>query len=173
MYDGSALPLADNIALTADIVAMAHQTGVSVEAELGYVGYHGGAASRMTDPAEVAQFWAQTRVDALAVSVGNDHLMPEPGAEIDLGHLARIAAAAPGLPLVLHGGSGISHALRAQIARETTVCKFNIGTELRQAFGRALRAALLDDALFDRNLILQSTAPAMQVAAQLAIRSLR
>jgi fructose-bisphosphate aldolase, class II len=173
MYDGSALPLAENIALTADITAMAHRAGVSVEAELGYVGYHGGAPSRMTDPAEVAQFWAETRVDALAVSVGNDHLMPNPGAEINLEQLALIAASAPGLPLVLHGGSGIAHPLRAQIARETTVCKFNIGTELRQAFGRALRAALQDEALFDRNLILQSTAPALQAAAQAAIQSLR
>jgi fructose-bisphosphate aldolase, class II len=173
MFDGSTLPLSENIGLTAEIAAMAHQAGVSVEAELGYVGYHGGAASRMTDAGEVAQFWAQTRVDALAVSVGNDHLMPEPGAEIDLGQLQRIGAAVPGLPLVLHGGSGIAPSLRAQIARETTVCKFNIGTELRQAFGQALRAALRDDALFDRNLILQSTAPALQAAAHTAIRSLR
>jgi fructose-bisphosphate aldolase, class II len=173
MFDGSALPLAENIALTAEIVAMAHKAGVSVEAELGYVGYHGGAASRGTDPAEVAQFWAQTRVDALAVSVGNDHLMPAPGAEINLAQLALIATAAPGLPLVLHGGSGIAPALRARIAHETNVCKFNIGTELRQAFGQALRATLAaDPALFDRNLILQTTTPAVQAAAQAAIRSL-
>ena len=173
MFDGSALPLADNFALTAEIAAMAHRAGVSVEAELGYVGYHGGAASRGTDPAEVAQFWAQTRVDALAVSVGNDHLMPEPGAEIDLTALAAMAKAAPGLPLVLHGGSGIAPAQRMQIARQTTVCKFNIGTELRQTFGRTLRAVLAaDPALFDRNLILQATAPALQAAAQAAIRSM-
>lgn len=173
MFDGSALPLVENIALTADIVAMAHAAGVSLEAELGYVGYHGGAASRGTKPDEVAQFWAQTRVDALAVSVGNDHLMPVPGAAIDLTALAAIGLAAPGLPLVLHGGSGIAPALRARIARETNVCKFNIGTELRQAFGRALRETLAaDTALFDRNLILQTTVPQMQAAAQAAIRSL-
>jgi fructose-bisphosphate aldolase, class II len=173
MFDGSALPLDQNIALTAEIAQMAHAAGVSVEAELGYVGYHGGAASRMTDPAEVARFAVETRVDALAVSVGNDHLMPEPGAEIDLGQLDLIAAAAPNLPLVLHGGSGIDHALRARIARETTVCKFNIGTELRQAFGASLRGVLSDDpAVFDRNLILRATMPQVQVAAEAAIRSL-
>lgn len=173
MYDGSALPLADNIALTADIVALAHAAGVSVEAELGYVGYHGGAASRGTHPDEVAQFQAATGVDALAVSVGNDHLMPAPGAVIDLSALSAIAAAAPGLPLVLHGGSGISAGLRARIARETAVCKFNIGTELRQAFGIALRNVLAaDPALFDRNLMLQATAPSLQSAAERAIVSL-
>ena len=173
MFDGSALPLAENIALTAEIASMAHRAGVSIEAELGYVGYHGGAASRGTDPAEVAQFWAATRVDALAVSVGNDHLMPTPGADINLDQLALIAAAAPGLPLVLHGGSGIAPALRARIAQQTTVCKFNIGTELRQTFGRSLRGVLAaDPALFDRNLILQATAPALQAAAQAAIRSM-
>ncbi len=174
MYDGSALPLAENIALTADIVAMAHAAGVSVEAELGYVGYHGGAASRGTQPDEVAHFWAQTRVDALAVSVGNDHLMPAPGAVIDLDQLALIAAAAPGLPLVLHGGSGIAPALRAQIAQQTAVCKFNIGTELRQAFGAALCDVLAaDPTLYDRNLILQATTPGMTAAAVAAIRSLQ
>lgn len=173
MYDGSALPLADNIALTADIVALAHAAGVSVEAELGYVGYHGGAASRGTHPDEVAQFRAATGVDALAVSVGNDHLMPAPGAVIDLSALSAIAAAAPGLPLVLHGGSGISAGLRARIARETAVCKFNIGTELRQAFGIALRNVLAaDPALFDRNLMLQATAESLQSAAERAIVSL-
>lgn len=173
MYDGSALPLADNIALTADIVALAHAAGVSVEAELGYVGYHGGAASRGTHPDEVAQFRAATGVDALAVSVGNDHLMPAPGAVIDLSALSAIAAAAPGLPLVLHGGSGISAGLRARIARETAVCKFNIGTELRQAFGIALRNVLAaDPALFDRNLMLQATAASLQSAAERAIVSL-
>lgn len=173
MFDGSALPLAENIALTAAIARMAHAAGVSVEAELGYVGYHGGAASRMTDPAEVARFAAETGVDALAVSVGNDHLMPAPGAEIDLAQLALIGAAAPDLPLVLHGGSGVSHDLRARIARETTVCKFNIGTELRQAFGAALRDVLAaDDSVFDRNLILARTMPQVQAAATRAIRSL-
>jgi fructose-bisphosphate aldolase, class II len=173
MFDGSALPLEENIAQTAGIAAMAHKAGVSVEAELGYVGYHGGAASRMTDPEEVARFARETQVDALAVSVGNDHLMPTPGAEIDLYHLTLIAQAAPGLPLVLHGGSGIAPALRARIARETSVCKFNIGTELRQAFGASLRGVLAGDpGLYDRNLILRATMPQMQAAAEAAIRSL-
>ncbi len=172
MYDGSALPFLENIARTAEVVAMAHAQGVSVEGELGYVGYHGGAASLGTDPAQIAQFQAETCVDALAVSIGNSHLMTTPGAEIDWPRLRAIQAAAPTLPLVLHGGSGLDPALRRRLARETTVCKFNIGTELRQAFGAALRQALADPARFDRNQILSDTIAPMTLAARRAIASL-
>lgn len=173
MYDGSALPLGENIARTAEIVALAHRQGVSVEAELGYVGYHNGAASQGTDPGEVARFARETGVDALAVSVGNSHLMTSTEAVVDLIHLRAIQDAAPGLPLVLHGGSGLALPLRRQLARSTSVCKVNIGTELRMAFGTALRATLASDPdRFDRNLILRDTIAPVTAAAQLALRSL-
>lgn len=173
MYDGSKLPLAENIARTAEIVAYAHGLGVSVEAELGFVGYAGGVQSAGTDPREVAGFVAATGVDALAVSVGNNHLMQAPGAAIDRELLRAIEAACPGLPLVLHGGSGIAAAERLALARETAVCKFNIGTEMRMAFGAALRAALAQDlALFDRNQILAATIAPMMVAARGVIATL-
>lgn len=173
MYDGSALPLQQNIDQTAAIVAMAHRQGVSVEAELGYVGYQAGAASRATDPQQAALFAAATGVDALAVSVGNTHLMTTPDARIDLAALHAMAKAAPDLPLVLHGGSGIAPSQRSLIAGQTTVCKFNIGTELRLAFGLALRAALqrMPD-VFDRIAILSATMPDVQAAAGLAIQSI-
>ena len=173
MYDGSALGLAENIDRTAEIVALAHRQGVSVEAELGYVGYFGGAVSQGTDPAQVAVFAQETGVDALAVSVGNSHLMTRPDAGIDQRHLRAIQAAAPDLPLVLHGGSGIPTALRRQLARDTSVCKFNIGTELRMEFGRALRASLArDPARFDRNQLLSDTIAPMITAARAAIGGL-
>lgn len=173
MYDGSALPLAENIARTAEVVAMAHAHGVSVEGELGFVGYANGAASLGTDPAEVARFAAETGVDALAISIGNNHLMMAPGAEVDWSRLHAIEAAAPLLPLVLHGGSGLAPDLRAKLAAETHVCKFNIGTELRQAFGAALRASLArDPARFDRIQILADTIAPLTEAARTAIRSL-
>ena len=173
MYDGSRLPLAENIARTAEVVAMAHARGVSVEGELGFVGYHGGAASQGTDPAQVARFRAETGVDALAVSVGNAHLMTEAGAEVDWPRLRAIQAAAPALPLVLHGGSGLAPELRRRIARDTTVAKFNIGTELRQAFGAALRQAVLrDPGRFDRNQLLAEVVEPVRKAARRAIASL-
>jgi fructose-bisphosphate aldolase, class II len=173
MYDGSALPLAENIARTAEITAMARAHGVSVEAELGYVGYHGGAQSLGTDPGQVARFLAETGVDALAVSVGNSHLMTSPDAAIDWPRLAAIQAAAPGLPLVLHGGSGLAPDLRRQLARDTTVAKFNIGTELRMAFGQALRATLAAHPdRFDRVQILREVIDPVTAAARQAIASL-
>jgi len=172
MYDGSALPLSQNIDLTAQIVALAHAAGVSVEAELGNVGYAEGAASALTDPEEVARFRAATRIDALAVAIGNTHLMQAPDAVIDADRLAAIAASAPDLPLVLHGGSGIATADRHRLA-QGTICKFNIGTELRQTFGAALRQELATHPeRFDRIQILSATMPAMERAARAAIRSL-
>jgi fructose-bisphosphate aldolase class II len=173
MYDGSALSFAENVSDTAEIASFAHRHCVSVEAELGYVGYHQGSASRGTDPAEVARFASETGVDALAVSVGNSHLMTAPGATVDLAALAAMAAAAPGLPLVLHGGSGIAPDQRRLIAARTTVCKFNIGTELRIAFGAALRDAVTRDPdRFDRIAILSEVIDPMVTAARAAIRSL-
>ncbi|MBD1205651.1 MAG: class II fructose-bisphosphate aldolase [Rhodobacteraceae bacterium] len=173
MYDGSALPLAENIARTAEIATLAHAAGVSIEAELGYVGYAQGAASLGTDPAEVARFAQETGVDALAISIGNTHLMTEARAEVDEDRLAAIMAAAPGLPLVLHGGSGLPLPLRRRLARDTTIAKVNIGTELRMAFGQSLRATLAaDPAVFDRIAILRATMGPLEDAARLAIASL-
>lgn len=173
MYDGSALPLDDNIARTAEIAQMAHQLGVSIEAELGFVGYDQGAPSRGTDPAQVAPFWRATGVDALAVSVGNNHLMHDHSAQIDQDLLRAMAAAAPDLPLVLHGGSGLAPDLRRHLARSTTLCKFNIGTELRRTFGTALRQTLADDPkAFDRITLLRATMEPMTTAARAIIANL-
>lgn len=173
MYDGSALPLAENIARTAEVEALAHAAGVSIEAELGYVGYAQGAASHGTDPDQVARFAQETGVDALAISIGNTHLMTEARAEVDMPRLTAIMAAAPTLPLVLHGGSGLPLPLRHALARDTTVAKVNIGTELRMAFGQSLRAALAaDPAVFDRNAILRATIGPLEQAARGAISSL-
>ncbi|MGB2295380.1 MAG: class II fructose-bisphosphate aldolase, partial [Candidatus Puniceispirillum sp.] len=67
---------------------------------------------------------------------------------------------------VLHGGSGIPRAVRNDLARSTAICKFNIGTELRQQFGVALRQTLEDNPdQFDRIAILSSVMPSMQKAA--------
>ena len=172
MYDGSALPLAENITRSAEVALMARAHGVGAEAELGFVGYADGVASTGTDPGQVAQFWRETGVDALAISVGNVHLMQDADAQIDLARLGAIIAAAPNLPLVLHGGSGLAPDLRRSLAR-TAVCKFNIGTELRMAFGQALRASVnRDPARFDRIALLSETEGPVTAAARHAIASL-
>ena len=171
LYDGSALPLAQNIEVTQRVVDMAHAAGVSVEAELGVVGYAGGKASTATDPAEAVAL-AATGIDALAVSVGNVHLMTEAQAVIDFNALRAIGAAVPDLPLVLHGGSGIAPAVRRRIVAETSVRKFNIGTELRQVFGAALRGAVAEPAIYDHIGILRQTVPPLTEAARGVIRGL-
>jgi fructose-bisphosphate aldolase class II len=173
MYDGSRLPFAENLARTAAIARMAHAAGVSCEGELGFVGYAGGAASVGTDPAEAAEFAAETAVDALAVSVGNVHLQTAATGGIDETRLRAIAAATP-VPLVIHGGSGVPFDQRRRLAATTSVCKFNIGTELRQAFGKALRQVLAEaPGRFDRIEILAATEPELTRAARPILRGLR
>ena len=172
MFDGSRLPLDDNIALTAAVAAAAHAAGVSCEGEVGFVGYAGGAASTGTDPEEAARFVRETGVDALAVSVGNLHLSRQEGAGLDMARIRAIEAAT-GVALVIHGGSGVPRAERPALASGTRVCKVNIGTELRQVCGRALRDAVMrDPARFDRLEILRETEGPVTEAARAVIRDL-
>lgn len=172
MLDGSALPLAENIALTAQASALAHAAGASCEGEIGFVGYAGGAGSEGTDPDEAARFARETAVDAMAVSVGNLHLQQAAGGPLDEGRLAAISAAT-GVPLVIHGGSGVPHDQRQRLARDSHICKFNIGTELRQSFGAALRGVLARDAeVFDRLAILSATEPEIEATARRVIAEL-
>jgi fructose-bisphosphate aldolase, class II len=172
MYDGSRKSLAENISLTAEVVRAAHAAGVSCEGEIGFVGYAGGAGSEGTDPAEAAEFARETGVDAMAVSVGNLHLQERPGAGLDRARIAAIGALTD-VPLVIHGGSGVAPSERAEIAAQTTVCKFNIGTELRMAFGVALREAVAADAdRFDRIALLRETEGPVMAAARAVIRGL-
>jgi fructose-bisphosphate aldolase class II len=173
MFDGSRLPLEENIAQTKAIVEMAHAAGVSCEGEIGFVGYSEGAASEGTDPDEAARFAAETGVDAVAVSIGNVHLQTDQAAEIDRDRLARIEAVID-VPLVIHGGSGLPHDLRRDLARKSSICKFNIGTELRMTFGTALRetmAARPD--VFDRVALLSAVEEPLTQKAREVIRGLR
>lgn len=166
MIDGSSLPLAENIRLTNQVSARARPAGVSVEGEIGFVGYANGRHSRMTSPADAARFEAECDVDALAISVGNVHLQRETSDGIDLDALTAVEAVTT-VPLVLHGASGIPPAMRATLAREHRVRKFNVGTELRQAFGAALRQSLADQpSSFDRIELLRPTIAAVRDAAR-------
>jgi fructose-bisphosphate aldolase class II len=172
MIDGSKLPLGENIALTRHVVEIAHRAHVSVEGEVGVVGYVDGRPSAPTAPGDAQRFDAESGADALAISVGNVHLSTEKTSGIDFDALGAIEAVTR-LPLVLHGGSGIPIALRRRLARETRVKKFNIGTELRMAFGRALRRTLNDHpAHFDRNQILAETIAPVREEAKVILRAL-
>ena len=173
MYDGSSKPLTQNIDETAGITEMAHVVGASCEGEIGFVGYAGGAASNGTDPNEAAKFAAETGVDAMAISVGNVHLQQNKDGQLDSKRIAEIEALTQ-VPLVIHGGSGVPTDQRTVLARTTHICKFNIGTELRMAFGAALRKAVNDDPdRFDRLQILSETHAPLVDATRLVLRGLK
>lgn len=145
MIDGSHLPYRENVEITRRAVAMAHEQGAWVEAEL--VGTAGdedvsgdATASAMTDPEVVGDFIAQTGIDALAVAVGNVHGFTTVEPQIDLQRLEAIHAAA-GIPLVLHGASGLARATLLSCVQRG-VAKINVNTELRRAYLQALAAAL-------------------------------
>ncbi|MDG0982164.1 MAG: class II fructose-bisphosphate aldolase [Tateyamaria sp.] len=166
MFDGSRKPLNQNIDETAAIAEMAHDAGISCEGEIGFVGYSGGEKSAGTDPVEAQQFAYETGIDAMAISVGNVHLQQEKEGGLDQERVRAIEATTT-VPLVIHGGSGVPIAQRTELARESRICKFNIGTELRMAFGNALRRAINANASeFDRVTILKQTHDPVVVAAQ-------
>lgn len=114
MFDGSTLEYDENIRQTREVVKMCHAVGVSVEAELGAVGGDEGGAlygeadeAKFTDPAIARDFVDRTGIDALAVAIGNAHGKYKGEPKLDFDRLSAIRQQT-GLPLVLHGGSGIS-----------------------------------------------------------------
>jgi len=171
MYDGSRKSLQQNIDETAAIAELAHSAGISCEGEIGFVGYDAGENSAGTDPEEAATFARDTGVDAMAISVGNVHLQQDKQGGLDEARISAIEALTD-IPLVIHGGSGVPLAQRTALARGSNVCKFNIGTELRMAFGTALRAAVNSDpARFDRIQILKDTHDPLVAHARTVLRA--
>ncbi len=142
MYDASALSYEENVSSTAELTARCHDRGVWVEAELGEVGGKDGvhAPGARTDPGEAARFVAATGVDALAVAVGTSHAMTDRTATVDLDLIARLREAV-GVPLVLHGSSGVPDAdLTRAVA--AGIAKVNIATHLNKVFTDAVREYL-------------------------------
>ncbi|MFV2051610.1 class II fructose-bisphosphate aldolase [Aliiroseovarius sp. YM-037] len=172
MYDGSRKPLSQNIEETAAIAELAHSAGISCEGEIGFVGYSGGEDSDGTDPDEAARFARETGVDAMAISVGNVHLQQDKQGGLDEDRIRAIESVTD-VPLVIHGGSGVPIAQRHALAKGSNICKFNIGTELRMAFGSALRTAVNSNPdRFDRVAILKETHDPIVAAARRVIRAI-
>lgn len=146
MFDGSRLPLEQNIAITKEVTAAAHAVGVSVEAELGAIGGVedgvAGAGRNLVDIREVETFIHAVQVDALAVGIGNAHGMYKGLPNLDFDLLQRCQDLNPP-PLVLHGGSGIpDDMIRRAIA--IGIRKINVATEVRNAFMSGLEASVKD-----------------------------
>jgi fructose-bisphosphate aldolase class II len=146
MFDGSTLAYADNVDATRDAVEWGHAHGLWVESELGEVGGKDGAHAPgvRTDPSQAAAFVAATGVDGLAVAVGSSHAMLDRSAALDH-ELIRAIGTAVGVPLVLHGSSGVpDEELRQAVS--SGMVKINIGTALNIGFTGAVRDYLARDA---------------------------
>lgn len=156
VIDGAKLPMAGNIAMVKQVVAYARASGrdVLVEGELGYIGSSSkvldalpeGAASTealLTTPDDARAFVEQSGVDCFAPAVGNIHGMVKGGnPKLSIERIAAIAKAVP-VPLVLHGGSGISNAeFTAAVA--AGICVIHINTEFRLIYKEGLTEALAD-----------------------------
>ncbi|MFP4144375.1 MAG: ketose-bisphosphate aldolase [Phycisphaeraceae bacterium] len=122
MIDGSHHPYEENVELSAAVVKVAHEAGVTVEAELGQLGgieedvvgldaaeYEKNMAKFLTDPEQAADFWKRTGVDSLAVAIGTSHgaFKFTKEAKLAFDRVEQIMKTCPGLPLVMHGSSSV------------------------------------------------------------------
>ena len=138
MFDGSHMPLEENISMTKEIVKIASAVNVSVEAELGNVGgeaigefaptAHSASEEFFTKVEEAEKFEKETKVDALAVSIGNIHGFYKGEPNLDFQRLDQIRKVVAS-PLVLHGGSGISDDDFKKVIN-LGICKINFYTEM-------------------------------------------
>lgn len=132
MYDGSMLPVEENIKNTAEIVKVAKAFGADVEAELGRVGFASTVADqndtdKYTKPEVAAAFCEQSGCSSVAVAIGSAHGFYKETPKLDIERLKKINAATD-VPLVLHGGSGIPND-QLEVAFREGINKFNVGTE--------------------------------------------
>ena len=142
MYDGSQLPLEENIATTRMVVRAAHAVGGAVEAELGHVGRgsdYADVKSRregFTDPEVVERFVEETGVDILAIAIGTAHGLYDGDPQVDVDLLKEIRRRVD-IPLALHGGSGCTDAqFRAVVAEG--ISKINVATDLFVTAGQRM-----------------------------------
>jgi ketose-bisphosphate aldolase len=141
MIDSSTQPYDENVRITKEVVALCKPLGIPVEAELGHVGQgkdYDPDNYQYTDPKEAAAFVAATGISALAVAIGNAHGVYKGNPRINYPVLEEIAKVVS-IPLVLHGGSGISDEDFKKIIK-MGVSKINIFTELAQEAGARLKA---------------------------------
>ena len=167
MFDGSQLPISENISLIRDVVDYARPKGVSVEAEVGSVPYASGRdhiKSALTEVVDALKMEQQGQPDALAISIGNVHRLESGTVEIDIERFNELEKAL-NLPLVIHGTSGLEDK-DIQMLSLRQVAKFNVGTVLRKSFGNSLRSTLESDPeLFDRITMMKKVIPELRATA--------
>ena len=170
MADGSSLPLEENIRFTKEMTRLAHGHNLGIEGELGRLsGSEDGLKTddhemRYTDPAQATTFVERTGVDALAVCIGNVHGNYRGNPQLDFVRLAQIQKAVS-VPLVLHGASGLPDP-EIREATDLGVRKFNVNTELREAYLATIREKLSSD-LLD---LMRTASSAMQAVVESKLR---
>ena len=175
MIDASRLSLEDNIRATREVADLAHASGIPVESELGAVlGHEAGplppyeelfkSGKGFTRPEEATRFVKESGCDWLSVAIGNIHGavgdatkdQKKLEARLSLDHLQTLSTAT-GIPLVLHGGSGIRRE-DMLASMKKGIAKVNVGTEIRQAYEQALKATgsvkAAQDATYERTVTL-------------------
>ena len=142
MLDGSVHPFEKNVEITRHIVDICSAIGVGVEGELGHIGsVNDDAMDEFTDPAQAAEFVKATGVCCLAVLVGNAHGHYKKPPKLDIDRIKAIRESTGGIPLVLHGGSGIpDDQVKAAIANG--IRKMNVGTDVCCAFAEGATSEL-------------------------------
>lgn len=136
MYDCSTDTYGENVRKVRELTSYAHSLGASVEAELGHVGSNGeDEEGNYTDPLQAKEFAGMTGVDALAVAVGTAHGTYHSAPKLDFDRIEQIRRET-GIPLVLHGGSGLSNDDFRQVIRRG-ISKINIFTDINQTGARA------------------------------------
>jgi fructose-bisphosphate aldolase class II len=152
MYDGSALPIEENIKISKNISEFCKACDVSFEVEVGCVAYSNPnipVIERLTEVEDVVAMCEEAYVDCVAIAVGNVHRMEEQIAIIDFERLEQIRSACP-VPLVIHGASGIPDD-QVDKMKAYGIGKMNIGTAVRMAFGNTLREFAQENPdVFDR-----------------------
>ena len=144
MYDGSVHPFEENIKTTRHIVEICSAVNVGVEGELGHIGsVNDDTMDEFTNPDEAAKFVKETGVTCLAVLIGNAHGHYKKPPKLDIDRVKAIRKATGGIPLVLHGGSGIPDD-QVKAAISAGVRKMNIGTDVCCAFAEGTLQTLND-----------------------------
>ncbi len=147
MYDGSHLPFDENVATTKEVVKIAKAVGIPVEGEIGRIG---GVEEYIkvkedeviyTEVEDAVRFYELTGVTSLAIAIGTAHGMQKKNAKINFQRLEEIHSRLPGVPLVLHGSSGVpKEDIRRAI--KLGIKKVNIATELKMAMASGIKKVL-------------------------------
>lgn len=177
MADGSQGSTAENVDFTHNMASLARRHGATVEAELGRLsGSEDGLSvpeyeARLTDPQMAVDFVERTGVDALAVCIGNVHGHYRGQPKLDFDRLESIQRLVP-VPLVLHGASGLSDDLVHRCI-DCGVRKFNVNTEVREAYLVSLRASVQEDRKPDLIDIMKDAIQAMQAVVESKLKLFR